>query len=222
MSTAPVPPVTGQTLFLDGVDWQTYSRLLRAFAERSAVRLAYDRGCLEITSPLHEHESDADFLGCLVVALTEEMGLPRKAGGSTTLRRRRRRRGLEPDRCYWIAHEPAVRGKRRIDLRIDPPPDLAIEVDVTHSSLDRLGIYAALGVPEVWRLDGQTLTFHVLGSGRSYTAASHSLAFPLVAPGDLTSFLALRAGQDETSVVRQFRAWVRQRLSAGTPPAPVP
>jgi Uma2 family endonuclease len=220
MSTVPARPVAGQRLLLEGVDWRTYSRLLHAFAERPAVRLTYDRGCLEIMSPLHEHESDADFLGCLVVALTEEMGLPRKAGGSTTLRRRRR--GLEPDRCYWIAHEAAVRGKRRIDLRIDPPPDLAIEVDVTHSSLDRLAVYAALGVPEVWRLDGQTLTFHVLGAGRSYAAASHSLSFPLVTPGDLLNFLALRVGQDETSVVCQFRARVRQLLPAGGPAGTAP
>jgi Uma2 family endonuclease len=220
MSTVPARPAAGRSLLLDGIDWKAYTRLLHVFAERPAIRLTYDRGVLEIMSPLLEHDGDADFLGFLVGVLTEEMGLPRKGGGSTTLRRRRKQRGLEPDRCFWIAHEPAMRGKRRLNLRVDPPPDLAIEVDVTHSSLDRLSIYAALGVPEVWRLEGQTLTFHLLGAGRSYSAAGHSLAFPFVTPADLMSFLALCAGQDETSVTCQFRAWVRQQLPPGNPPAP--
>jgi Uma2 family endonuclease len=196
------------------VDWRTYSHLLRAFAERPGVRLTYDRGELEIMSPLLEHGDDGDFLGDLVVALTEELGLPLKRGGSTTLRRRRRRRGLEPDRCYWIANAPRMAGKRRLDLRTDPPPDLAIEVDVTRSSLDRMSIYAALGVPEVWRLDGDALTFHALGADNRYTTAHQSRSFPLVTPADLLGFLqqARQAG-DENPVMRQFREWVRRRVA---------
>jgi Uma2 family endonuclease len=215
MSTAPAQAIIRERLFLDSVDWRTYTRLLRIFAERRGYRLTYDRGALEIMSPLPEHESDADFLGRLATTLTEELGLPIKAGRSTTLRRRRKQRGLEPDCCYWIANEPAMRGKRDLDLRVDPPPDLAIEVDVTSSSLDRMGIYRALGVPEVWRLDDQTLTFHVLGAKRKYSAVSHSLSFPWVTPADLMPFLALCASQEENSVIRQFRAWIRQRMAAG-------
>jgi Uma2 family endonuclease len=220
MSAATGP--TSRRLVLHGVDWRTYTRLLRVFAERPSVRLTYDRGDLEIRSPLPEHESDADMLGRFVVVLTEELGLPIKAGRSTTYRRRRRRRGLEPDNSYWVANEPRVRGKRRIDLRTDPPPDLAIEVDVTSSSLDRMGIYAALAVPEVWRLDGPALTFHVLGPGGRYADGPRSAAFPLVTPADLVRFLALRSALDENEVARQFRAWVRQQLAAAgaAPPAP--
>src|SRR5262249_55428861 len=131
--TRTFPP---QRLVLAGVSWQEYGKFLRAFEGRRAVRLTYDRGVLEIMSPRHEHETDVDFLGRLAITLTEEMGLSVKAGGSTTFRRRKKRRGLEPDRCYWIASEPLVRGKRDINLRKDPPPDLAIEVDVTSSSLN--------------------------------------------------------------------------------------
>lgn len=120
MSTAST--AVPQRLVLDNVDWRTYSRFLRLFAERPAVRLTYDRGTLEIMSPLLEHAGDADFLGGLVVALTEELKRPLKRAGSTTLRRRRLRRGLEPDRSYWIANEPAMRGKRHYDSRVDPPP----------------------------------------------------------------------------------------------------
>jgi Uma2 family endonuclease len=141
------------------------------------------------------------------------------AGGSTTFRRRRHRRGLEPDRCYWIANESAVRGKIHLNLSADPPPDLAIEVDVTSRSINRMKIYAVLGVPEVWRVENQTLSFHSLGPNRKYSVISHSLSFPLVTPADLMGFLALRANQDENSVVRQFRAWLHQRMgSSGTPP----
>jgi len=209
---------------LHAVDWHTYGRLLRAFAERPAMRLTYDRGVLEIMSPLQEHEGGAYLLGRFVDTLTEELGLTVKADGSTTFRRRRQRRGLEPDNSYWIANEPRVRGKRHINLRVDPPPDLAIEVDVTRSSLNRMGIYASLGVPEVWRLDGDVLTFEVLQpGGRSYAASGTSLAFPLVTPADLLSFLALRNQMDENAVVQRLRAWIRQRRSTGSaPPAPGP
>src|SRR2546423_1122100 len=131
-----VNPAAGQSLLLSGVDWHTYTRLLRAFAERPAVRLTYDRGELEIMSPLLKHDDDAEMLGRFVVALTEELKLPLKHGGSTTLRRRKRHRGIESDECYWIANAHKMAGKRRLDLRRDPPPDLAVEVDVSKSSLN--------------------------------------------------------------------------------------
>jgi Uma2 family endonuclease len=222
MSQAPsvTPPPAGGFLRLSGVDWQTYTRLLRIFAERPGIRLTYDRGELEILSPLFEHDKDDRFLFRLVVALTEELGLPLLEGGSTTMRRRRRRRGIEADECYWIANAHRMAGRRRLDLRTDPPPDLAIEVDVTRSSLNRLGIYAALGVPEVWRLEAGGLTFHVLGPARSYHAAANSLAFPVVTPADLMAFLQqARQSGDSNVVVRAFRAWVRQRHPGSNPPA---
>lgn len=213
----------GQYLRLSGVDWQTYSRLLRAFAERPAIRLTYDRGELEIMSPLLEHDDDGELLGDFVFTLTDELGLPLKRGGSTTLRRRLKQRGLEADKCFWIANAHVMAGRRRLDLRTDPPPDLAIEVDVTHSSLDRLSIYAALKVPEVWQLKRDTLTFHVLGEGGSYTTADRSLAFSQIAPADLVGFLqqARQAG-DENAVIRQFRNWIRRHPAAGPAGASTP
>jgi Uma2 family endonuclease len=219
MATVHVPAV--QRMVLQNIDWPTYRRLLRAFDERPGIRLTYDRGSLEIRTLTFGHESWGHLLGRLVVALTEELNLPIAGGGSTTLRRRKQRRGLEPDECYWIASEPLVRGKKRLDLRVDPPPDLAIEVDVTRSSLDRLGIYAALGIPEVWRFDGQGLTFQVLGAGGRYGVQGASRCFPRVTPADLLRFLALRGQADENAVVRQFRAWVRQQpVPPGAPPSP--
>src|SRR5438552_1319533 len=215
MSTLSVPAT--YSLLLDDIDWRTYTRLLHAFDERPNIRLTYDRGSLEIMTLTHEHESYAHLLGRFVVVLTEEFGLPIKGGGSTTFRRRQRRKGLEADESYWIASEPLVRGKDRIDLRIDPPPDLALEVDVTHSSLNRLGIYAALRVPEVWRREGETIVCYLLGADGRYTISATSRAFPGLAPADLMNFVALRGQMDENALVRQFRAWVRQHFPRRNP-----
>jgi Uma2 family endonuclease len=211
MATVHSPPE--QRFVLHGTPWRTYERLLRAFADRPGLRLTYDRGTVELRTLSHEHESYGYLLARLVDALTEELGLPVKGGGSTTFRRRKRRRGLEPDACWWIASEPLVRGKTEIDLRSDPPPDLSLEIDITHNSLDRLSIYAALGIPEVWRLEGQTLLCHLLGADGRYALSPTSRAFPKLAPADLLPFISLRGQMDENAVVRQFRAWVRQHLA---------
>jgi Uma2 family endonuclease len=184
--------------------------------------MTYDRGVLEIMTLTHRHESYGAFLGRLAVTLTEELLLPIKEGGSTTFKRRAKQRGLEPDRCYWILNEPLVRGKLTIDLGIDPPPDLAIEVDLTRSSLNRMAIYAALRVPEVWRFDGRVLTFHVLDANGAYVVVSHSPIFPQVKPDDLLPFLSMRQQMDENEVIRQFRIWVRQHTTASGSNAPAP
>jgi Uma2 family endonuclease len=212
-----VHPSPGQYVVLSDIDWRTYSRLLRTFAERPGIRLTYDHGNLEIMAPLLKHDNDGWILGALVFALTDELGLPVMPGGSTTLRRRLKQRGIEADACFWIANVPRMAGRRQLDLRTDPPPDLAIEIDVTHSSLDRLGIYAALGVPEVWRLVGDTLTFHVLGLDGSYIESHASRSFPLVTPADLLNFLRqVRQIGDVNAVLRQFRDWVRQRRAGNS------
>jgi Uma2 family endonuclease len=201
-----------RSLVLDDVDWKTYTRLLRIFADRRAMRLTYDRGRLEIMSPRPEHEYDNHLLDRFIIVLTEELGFTIKSGGSTTFRRRSKKRGLEPDNCYWIASEQRIRGKRRLNLKIDPPPDLAVEIDLTSSCLNRLGIYAALKVPEVWRVDSGSIAFLILGPKGKY-AAGTSLSFPGVQPGDLLPFLALQTEMDDNAIVRRFRKWVRRRIA---------
>jgi Uma2 family endonuclease len=203
---------TRQTLVLDNIDWATYSKLLRAFAERPGYRLTYDRGGLEILAPRLTLDDDGGILGDMVFILTEELGLPLKHGGSVTIRRRRDERGLEPGRCFWIANADRMAGRRRLDLGRDPPPDLAIEVDATHSSLDRMAIYATLGVPEVWRLTDDTLSFHVLGNRGIYRRESRSRSFPQVGPSDLLPFVQeARVAGDEIPILQRFHKWVRQR-----------
>lgn len=211
-STAVKNPAAGRAVVLEAADWQTYTRLLRVFAEQPRVRLTYDNGRLEIMSPLFEHDDDGGFLGRLVETLTEELELPIHGGKSTTLRRKLKEKGIEADECFWIANAHRIAGRRRLDLRRDPPPDLALEVDVTHSCLNRLAIYAALRVPEVWRLEGDHLAFHVLQPNGKYAVADRSLAFPMIAPEDLLSFLSqARQAGDHNPVIRKFRQWIRRR-----------
>lgn len=220
MSTV-ASPVVCPPAVLHEIDWTTYMRLLRVF-DRSGrkFRLTYDRGTLEIMSPLWRHEVPAELLGNFIVVLVEELSLPCRLGGSVTLRRRRKQRGLEPDKCYWIVSAPLLQGKRELDLRIDPPPDLAIEVDVTSSSIDRMGIYAALGVSEVWRFSIGGIVFHILESG-AYQVRPNSLSFPQLTSADLPAFLAQWGQTDDSAIVRQFREWVKQQmLSRPVPSAP--
>jgi Uma2 family endonuclease len=189
---------------------------LRAFDEKVRVRITYDRGVLEIMSPLLEHDHEAWFLGRLVMSLTQELGLPIQCGGSVTLRKKLVKKGVEPDACFWIANAARIAGKRRLDLRIDPPPDLAVEVDVTHGSLDRLAIYAALGVPEVWRLAENQLTFHLLQPDATFQVKGASSSFPFLSSSDLFKFIELdRQGNDQNAVDAQFRRWVQQRHKVG-------
>lgn len=196
---------------LHDIDWRTYSRLLRVFAERRGYRLTYDRGTLEIMSPLFLHESAAGILDWFVRALADEFNMPIRIGRSVTLRRRRVHRGLEPDNCYWLANASRLDGKKTLDLRIDPPPDLAIEVDITKSSVNRMSIYSALRVPEVWRVTQDDLSFHVLIK-KHYESRTQSLAFPKLAAADLIPHFARQGQVNDGILDKEFRAWVRDVL----------
>ncbi len=170
-------------------------------------------------SPALEHEGPKKLFGRMVETLTEEMNIPIKSGGSTTYRRKLKKRGLEPDECYWIAHELSMRGKTHLDLETDPPPDLAMEVENTQRLIERLPVYAALGFPEIWRCDGQRLEVGHLQDNGSYRWDDRSTCFPFLPMGELVRFLSLATTTDETTWIRSFRAWVRAALAAG--PGPV-
>lgn len=205
-----------QRFLFYGVEWKEYLGFLKVLKGRR-VRTTYDRGALEIMTLSEQHERSSSLLGRLIEALTEELGLPLASFGSTTFKRRKRQRGLEPDQCYYITNEAKVRTLDKLDLRRDPPPDLALEVEISRSALRRLGIYAALGIPEVWRFDGQTLYVHHLGSDHKYQKSDSSLYFPQVPMAELVRFYQMRTFLDENSLMRAFRSWVQQQAAAGWP-----
>lgn len=209
------PPETiGNHLILDSVSWQTYLRLARAFDDRH-LHITYDRGILEIMTLSSSHERLKHLLGYFVGVLVEELGWNMAGFGSMTFKDSRQRRGVEPDECYWIQSEPLVRSKDQIDLRRDPPPDLVIEIDVTHSSLDRLAIYAAFQVPEVWRWSEDQFSLYRLQADGTLVVSQQSRAFPFLDIAAIERFLQTRAQQSETELIRQFRRWVRQQVAQG-------
>ncbi len=200
---------------LDGVSWRAYEGLLRAFDEERHLRITYDRGRLELMALSTLHERSKHLLGCLIGALAYERDIDIAGYGSLVLKRGEEQRGLEPDECYWIQNEAKVRNLKKLDLRRDPPPDLVLEIDVTHSSLDRLGIYQALRVPEVWRWAGKKIEVRVLDENGQYQLREYSVAFPFFRPAELVRFLKLAATDGETAMLRAFRQWVREQKAAG-------
>lgn len=201
-------------LVLTDEPWQTYERLVRHFNERRRrLRITYNQGILEIMTLGPQHEGLRSLIAYLLLTLTQELDLPLAAYGTLTFKRRRKQRGLQPDECYWIQNEDKVRDLKEFNFRRDPPPDLVIEIDTTSSSARRMEIYADMGVPEVWRHDGETLRFHLLGRG-GYKTSKKSRTFPGLRSTDLAPFLGLRGKTDVNTIIRRFRAWVRKRIAA--------
>jgi Uma2 family endonuclease len=194
-------------LVLENVDWKLYESLLRNVGDRP-IQLTYDQGRLEIMSPLPEHEDAKKFIGRMIEALSFELDRPVKCLGSTTFRRRDRAKGLEPDECYYFRDEAKMRGRKRLDLRKDPPPELVVEIDITSRSVPREPIYAALGVPEMWRYDGRKLQCLHL-SGKKYRIARRSLVFPFLQPAQLMQFIDRLPFKEENSILREFLRWAR-------------
>ncbi|MEH2301931.1 MAG: Uma2 family endonuclease [Nostoc sp.] len=200
-----------QRTVLHNVSWETFEALLRDTGEDRGSRFAYDCGTLEIMTPLFEHENPKSNFGNFIIALAEELGIEIRSAGSTTLKRKISRRGIEPDTCYYIQNELAIRGKETLDLENDPPPDLAIEIDITSSSVNKLGIYSALGVTELWRYDGQNLKFYQLIE-EQYVECQFSIAFPLVSVNEISRFIEQRKTSGEIALLKSFRAWVQEKL----------
>jgi len=204
---------SGNTLVLSGEPWETYVRLLKIFDGRRHLRITFDRGVLEIMTLSPEHEGAKFLIARLLAVLTEELGLALAGYGSMTFKRRGKQRGLEADECFWIQNEARVRNLKRFDPRRDPPTDVVLEIDIESSSANRMGIYRTIGVPEVWRYEGEALQFHCLGPA-GYAVSDASLAFPGLKSSDLIPFLALRGQQDTNAIVRRFRGWVQGRIAA--------
>ena len=185
------------------VSWEQYKMLLETLPDHR-MRHTYDRGALELMKPSGRQAYIACLVGRLIETFAYKLNLPILSAGSATLYRKSVLRGLEPDESYYIAHERDVRGKLDYDPDRDPPPDLVIEVDVRRPAVERMAVYAALGVPEIWRHDGERkLSFHRLAGGK-YEAIEHSDAFPYLAPDDISAYLDQMGELDENSIVRAF------------------
>ena len=209
MATVISPPE--QRVILRNVSWETYERLLTERGAGSLPRFSFDQGDLEIMSPSSEREEYKCTLARIVEVVTEELSINIRELGSTTFKREDVSRGFEPDACFYIQSHDSLRGRRRVDLLVDPPPDLIIEIDLTADSLKKLGIYAALGVPEVWRYDGNVIEIFVL-EGQSYVKRGTSLSLALLTPAVLAELIEKRMSMDSVPWVRKLRKWVRDQV----------
>ncbi|HET6247783.1 MAG TPA: Uma2 family endonuclease [Tepidisphaeraceae bacterium] len=210
--TASHPPAVNlddvQHFVMEDASWDLYEKLLRDIGDRP-IRVTYDQGRMEIMSPLPEHEHDKKLIGGLIEMLAFELNMPMACLGSTTFRRKTKAKGLEPDECYYFHNEKQMRGKKRLDLQKDPPPELVVEIDLTSRSVPRQPIYAALGVPEIWRLAGSQLEcLHLVGG--EYRVQQQSLAFPFLEPALLKPFIDEGHADGHTAMLKSFVEWVRK------------
>ncbi len=200
-----------QRTLLTNISWQTFKAMLIDMGSERATRLAYDEGLVEIMTPLMPHENSNRLIEVFVGVLCEELGLEIKRAGSLTLTRDDLERGAEPDSSYYIQNEPLVRDKAEIDLDNDPPPDLVLEVEYSRSRIDKLSLYAAMGIPEFWRYNGSVLRIYRLESGQ-YVQRNNSPTFAPIAVTEIPKFLQQSRKVGEITCTRNFRNWIRQQL----------
>ncbi|OUL35396.1 hypothetical protein BV372_11080 [Nostoc sp. T09] len=210
MVTTATPAET--RVLLENISWQTFKTMLAEMGSERKNRLAYDNGTIEIMTPLMPHENSNRLIEGLVVVLCEELGLEIKRAGSLTLTRDDLERGGEPDSSYYIQNEFLVRGKENIDLSTDPPPDLVLEVEYSRPKIDKLQLYAAIGIPEFWRYNGSVLRIYKLESGQ-YLEVQVSPTFTPVAVREMPRFIQESKQNGEITTTRAFRTWVRGQIS---------
>jgi Uma2 family endonuclease len=199
-------------VILHNTSWETYERLMRERGESRVPRFTYDRGELEIMSPSTEHESIAYYIGLLVAVFAEEAGVDLYGAGSTTFDREDFERGFEPDACFYVRNAEHVRGKPRLDLSLDPPPDLLIEVDITSPSLDKFSIYVRASIPEIWRHDGERLAIFELSS-EEYIEVAESKILPPLTSEALSSLIEQSSSLDIVTWMRRVREWSRGNIT---------
>ncbi len=211
---SPIDTIVGEVrIGINGVSYEFYKQFCEEIGEQP-IRLSYSDGCLEIMVTKSPHEFFRKMLAKLVEATVFDLDIPVRSGGAMTFQRDDLKKGFEPDECWWVAKERDVRSTVDFDFYQDPPPDLAIEVEMSHSLAGRIHIYAAMKVREVWRYNGRKLRFCVLDNAGQYQDAERSLSFPFLKPQDLEPFLALPGDDNETKRIRAYVNWLHSNEQA--------
>ncbi|MCB1190594.1 MAG: Uma2 family endonuclease [Leptospiraceae bacterium] len=196
---------------LYNITWKRYEKIVLDLGDNRATRITYDSGTLEITMPPEEHERYAELIGIFIRNLIFELGLKIKTMGSTTLSYSELEKSAEPDKCYYIQNQPKV-ARKKVSLKTDPPPDIVVEVDITHTNMDKPRIYSAMGVPELWRYNGEILRIYQLRNGK-YIEVENSPTFPIwVKKNKLYEFIEA-CGIDEMEAERNLRRWLQEMIT---------
>ena len=207
-----IKPLAETRTLLTNISWQTYKLMLAEMGSQRQNRIAYELGTVEIMTPLMPHENSNRIIEGFIVVMCEELGLEIKRTGSLTLTRDDLKRGGEPDSSYYIQNESLVRNKENIDLAIDPPPDLVLEVEYSRSAINKLTLYASMKIPELWRFNGSILQVYIL-TDRQYTEVEFSPTFDPIPVKEITRFLQQAKIKGENATTRDFRTWVKQQIS---------
>lgn len=202
----------GSTLIMTDVSWAEYEELVDNLDDWPGVRVCYDQARLEITTPSFEHEGFKVLLSQLGHVLADETGVALESFGSTTYKQEWLKRGVEPDGCFYVQNAACMIGVRDIDLKADPPPDIVVEVDISHESTSKFAIYAGMGVPELWHYDGRKAQIYRL-MGQRYVRVAASQTFPILTGDVLSRFLEQNRLEGQTGTLRSFREWLKTQLS---------
>ena len=197
---------------LQDVDWKGYLALLRIRGERARPRIVYLDRTVYLMSPSYTHEVLSERLGHLVMVVTEELDIACIMTGNTTFRGRAKEVGVEGDKSFYLTSYPRIRGKKSLDMRIDPPPDLAIEAVYSHAAEAALEVYRRLRVPEVWVAEQTGISIRVLDEAFHYRESNVSLAFPFLSAEEIHAWIVRDQDDSDTSWMRALRAWVRETL----------
>ncbi len=200
-----------QRVILRDVGWEGYEALL-AMVGDGHVRLAFDGTDVELRGSSFDHEVDKTTLDRLIGTVAEELDLHYIGLGATTWRRKDKQRGLEADECYYFANLRRISRKKQLDLTVDPPPDLAVDIEMTEPLHYRDGIYAALGFPEVWKFDGDQLLIQVLQADGTYSSTEISPSLPVITRKEVAHWVRQADGIDHTTWAKRFRSWIYEVL----------
>jgi Uma2 family endonuclease len=191
-----------------GVSWDEYEELLEALGDASGLRISYDEGQLQIMTLSQRHERYSTLIERMVDRMSRLLRIKILFYGSTTIKKQHQQKGVEPDACFYVQNAALVGTKDEIDFNVEPPPDVVVEVDLHNGSLSKFPIYAALGVPELWRHDGNSLTIYHLRD-EEYVASEASLSLPILTGAVLTEFLARSPKQDQYDILLAFEEWLK-------------
>jgi len=205
-----LPPAA--TLVIGEVSWDEYLGLLEELDDRPGLRVTYDQGRLEIVTTSFRHEQWKEFILGLVRVISDELNIPIESAGGATQKRMQDAKGTEPDTCFYVTNAHRVIGKEDIDLEVDPPPDIVVEVDKSSQSLRKFPIYLAFGVPEIWRYDGDRARVEIyqIREG-AYVGTQSSRFFPILTTDVLLDFLERSKTEGQTAALAAFRNWMRSR-----------
>jgi Uma2 family endonuclease len=194
---------------LNSISWQQFENLLLDLGDRRATRIAYDRDILEIMTSLPEHEYYKEIIGDLIKDIADELDLDYESLGSTTWKRESKLAGIEADNCFYFQNESLIRGKLDFDLDRDPPPDLALEIDLTSKSIPRFPIYARLGIPEIWCYEDGQLAIYIL-QNNEYITVENSLIFPDLNIQSIPNLIEENRTKGRRKIRQAVREWVKK------------